>query len=125
MLVYQFNRKIMGGDIGFVYTFKDFFKLIKNLLYAMIKEIVELIIKELLNFLTSLIKKMVEMVAGLMIKEMVDDYKELFRKLIQDCLPNIAITFWRGHRTLLDTTLPEVDYADIAETIGEPLQPNC
>lgn len=112
MLIYQMNRAIMQGDISYKnITFKDFFKMMRNVIVAMIKEIVELIIKEMLAFLVKLIKKMVEIVGWKLIKEQIDNFKELYRQLIS-CVGNISL--WFDKRQLLDTVLPQVTYADIA-----------
>lgn len=112
MLIYQMNRAIMQGDISYKnISFKDFFRMMKNIIVAMIREIVELIIKEMLAFLVKLIKKMVEIVGWKLIKEQIDNFKELYRQLIS-CIGNISL--WFDKRQLIDTVLPQVTYADIA-----------
>lgn len=116
MLAYQINREMVGGDVTDYHNFKEFLGGMKMLIVAMVREIRDIIMKELMNMVMSLLNKLIMQFGVEILKEQMRVFKELLAKLIKDCAPNIASLasmFKRAPRSLIDTTLPVVEYADI------------
>ena len=137
MLAYQINREMAGGDITDYQNFKEFLGGMKMLIVAMVKEIRDIIIKELMDKAMQLINQLITQFGIALLKEQLQVYKELFDKLMKDCVPNLMMImsmFKRAPRTLVDTTLPVVEYADIMSNLSdapestegtEPIIDNC
>jgi hypothetical protein len=93
--------------------------------------------KELMDKAMSLINQLIAQFGIAVLKEQLQIFQELFDKLLKDCVPNISMLmsmFKRAPRTLVDTTLPVVEYADIISNISdapvaiegnEPIIDNC
>lgn len=137
MLAYQVNREMAGGDITDFHNFKEFLEGMKMLIVSMVREIRDIIMKELMDKAMQMINQLVSMFGIALLKEQLQVFKELFDKLLRDCVPNLAMLmsmFKRAPRTLVDTTLPVVEYADIISNISdapvaiegtEPIIDNC
>lgn len=124
LLAYQVNREMVGGSIADSQNFKEFLTGIKMLIVAMVKEIRDIILKELMDIAMSLINQLISKFGIAVLKEQLQVYKDLFDKLMRDCAPNIAMLismFKRAPRTLVDTTLPVVEYADIMSNTSDAL----
>ena len=118
MLVYQVNRQMVGGDILEFSNMKDFIKGMKNLVVAIVREIRDIIIRELLAYLMKILQNIISMFAIELAKEQIEVYKNLLLYLVKNCIPKIS---FGGSRKLLDTTLPEVNYADILGSAGSAI----
>ena len=137
MLAYQINREMVGGDITDYQNFKEFLGGMKMLIVALVREIRDIIMKELMDKAMSLINQLIAQFGIAVLKEQLQIFQELFDKLLKDCVPNISMLmsmFKRAPRTLVDTTLPVVEYADIISNISdapvaiegnEPIIDNC
>jgi hypothetical protein len=92
---------------------------------AVIKEIRDLIIQELLKLLLKLLSPIIATLSASILREQIEAYTEIIDDIIRNC-PKI---WWLNTNTSYsDTILDTVDYADIdnSETINnEPITNRC
>jgi hypothetical protein len=130
VMAYNINNELMGGNVGYIRTFEEFIRAFRNVIVGIVRELRNIIMKELLRFALNLLKPLISLFSVQLTKETYEIYKDLLKHLLDDCLPNIGsylrgLNFWRGKATILDTTLPEVTYADIESGTTPTLIDNC
>ena len=118
VLLIEVNRALMGMEDKNKYNIEDFLKSIEGLITAIVRELVDLILQELLNWCLRILGELLEILKDELIKESLEYYARLIKLLFKACW------FKASHRAPLDTKLDHVDYADIDE-IDRPQESNC
>lgn len=113
-LLLAINFELMG--LPGMPDIKSFLAMAKNLLVQIIRNIRDLIIKFLLDYLKELLQPLIEELSAKMVVESVQYYKTLIQQLIKAC---------RLKRQTVDWTMDDVDYADIIQTETEPIINEC
>jgi len=108
MMLLEVNQQLMGGTWEKI-TFKDIIVAMRSIIVAIINEVKDLIIQELLKFLLDKLRPIIEMLSSLIVRERLDDIAEAMAEIIRNC-PVIWFKF--GNQNL-ETKLDTVDYADI------------
>ena len=120
LLLFAVNKGIMGRSNTEGYPdIQTLLTSLSTLVTAMIAEIMEVIIKELLGLVMKYVKPILAKYSTMVITEQLTFYRELIKKIIDAC----SFSFGSGNR-LLDTSLDIVQYADITET-ERPQTDNC
>lgn len=124
MILYYINTHLMG-DITNVgewekalskETFDNFLKGLQNLIISSTKQIIDKIIKELLNFLLEKITPILKIFAMELLLETIRDYKDLIVQIITTCGVSV-LSFTQGIEQL---SITDVDYADIVPELEIP-----
>lgn len=102
MILLSINSKIMGNELPS--SIDDIFKSLNNLIVAIIKELKDIIINELYNFLMKQLSPLIELYLNKLTLESIKYYKELLENIINNCLPS-----YQGTQSIID----DVNYADI------------
>ena len=84
----------------------------------MISEIINMILKKLLDFVLEKVKLLLAAAVKLLMLEQIEYYTRLLRQMLENC------AFRLPKRPLLDSTLDNVDYADIDKN-DKPIENNC
>ena len=108
MMLLEVNQQIMGGTWEKI-SFKDILTAMRSIIVAIINEVKDLIIQELLKFSLEQLKPIVEMLSSIIVRERLEDISEAMYEIIRNC-PVIWFNF--GNQNL-ETKLDTVDYADI------------
>ena len=117
ILLFEVNRTLMGQDYT-IYNIEDFLKSIQGLLVAIVREIRDMILQQLIDWCMRILSELFEILKDLLIKEQLEYYRRLINALLKAC------SFSRSGRKPLQSELDNVDYADIDE-IERPLEANC
>ena len=117
VLLFKVNRELLG-DSKYDLSLEEFIESIIGLLTGIINEIVDLILRELLNWVMSILKELCEKLAGMLALEQIEYYTRILRGLLKAC------AFKFPKRKLLDSQLDNVDYADI-DPIELPKSNEC
>ena len=121
LLLFAINERLMGKTQKEYPTIEELFTSLASMITAIIKEIMEAIIAELMSFLMKRIGELLTKLASMLSLEQLTFYKELLIKLIKACSFSFPLF---GHRQNLDTRLDIVQYADI-DTIEQPIVDKC
>lgn len=108
MMLLEVNQQLMGGTWEEI-TFKDLLIAMRSIIVAIIKEVRDLIIQELLKFILKQLRPIIEMLASIIIRERLEDIAEAMAEIIRNC----PIIWFRFGNQDLETKLDTVDYADI------------
>ena len=119
ILLFEVNKAIMGG-YSRSFSFEDLIKMMKPIIVAMVKEIRDMVIAELLKMLMNKLSPFVALMENLIVKEAMDDYMELMRQIIKYC--SFSSLF---KQKKLGSILDVVDYADIDPRSEQPVTNNC
>lgn len=106
VLLFKVNRELLG-DSKYDLSLEEFIETILGLITGIINEIVDLILRELLNWAMSILKELCEKLAGMLALEQIEYYTRILKGLLKAC------SFKFPKRKLLDSQLDNVDYADI------------
>ena len=117
ILLFEINRRMMGNE-GEIVDIEDLLKSLNGLIVAIVKELRDLILQELINFVMKFLLELLSVIKDEIIKEQLEYYRKLMKLLWEAC------AFKASHRKNLDSELDHVDYADIDE-IEKPLEDNC
>lgn len=117
ILLFEVNKQLMGGHDENL-TLEDFLNSISGLITAIVVEIRDIILRELLNWALSILTDLLEKLSSMLIMEQIEYYTRLMKGLLEAC------KFKLPSRKLLDTQLDNVDYADIDE-IDKPITSEC
>lgn len=117
VLLFKVNRELLG-DFKNDLSLEEFIESIIGLITGIIKEIVDLILRELLNWALSILKELCEKLAGMLALEQIEYYTRILRGLLKAC------SFKLPKTKLLDSQLDNVDYADI-DPIELPKSNEC
>lgn len=118
VLLIEVNRALMGMEDKNKYNIEDFLKSIEGLITSIVRELVDLILQELLNWCLKILGELLEVLSDELVKESLEYYSRLIKLLFKACW------FKASHRAPLETKLDHVDYADIDE-IDKPQESNC
>lgn len=117
MVLYAVNSYVMGGDMEEVFKINDWDKVLmswKNLILNMTRQIKDIIIKELYNWVVSKISPLIKLFVEKLTLEALNYYTDLITQLIEDCT-DMASSF-NSSNTVIDN----VNYADIIPTQTQP-----
>lgn len=117
MLVLLVNRKLMGD--GTKYDYREILRTMLNIITTIVGELIDMIIKELWDFLKRKLLELIEKLAIALAKEQIDYYMRLIKQLVKTC------TFKIKGRQSLDSVLDGVDYADIDDVLDSPQTEEC
>ena len=108
MMLLEVNQQLMGGTWEKI-TFKDIIVAMRSIIVAIINEVKDLIIQELLKFLLDKLRPIIEMLSSFIVRERLDDIAEAMAEIIRNC----PIIWFKFGNQNLETKLDTVDYADI------------
>lgn len=118
MLLYYVNSKMLGRNLPD--TLDGIFEQMGNLIVAIIKNIKNIILNELYNFLIEELKPLIELFAARMVLESVKAYKDLLLSLLETCAFG-----WNGNNNTVIGQIDNVNYADIIPTKTTPIDIIC
>jgi hypothetical protein len=125
MMLYYINTCVMGASddidgwkkFGMMFTsFDDFFEKFNNLLVNIMKQIIEILLKQLMQFLIEKITPLLKIFTLQLLLETIRDYKDLIIQIITQC--GLAIISFNVGKEALQ--LDKVDYADIVPVLEIP-----
>jgi hypothetical protein len=108
LMLLEVNQKIMGGTWE-KFTMKDLLLIMRSLITAIVKEVRDLIIQELLKLVLKQLEPIIQMLSSILLREQLENYADSIMEIIRNC-PFIWFTFGNKYE---DTKLDTVDYADI------------
>lgn len=119
MLLIEMNRQLMDGPIEKL-TAEDVLRALGSVITAIIKEVRDLILQEILNFIIRKLEPIIEIIEDLIIQEALGDYK----RILQEMMRIVSIYGWVSLVSAIfgggsdeQTRLDKVDYADIDTTV--------
>lgn len=108
LMLLEVNQKIMGGTWE-KFTMKDLLMALRSIIVAIIKEIRDLVIQELLKLVLKALEPIIQTIAAIILREQLENYADAILEIIRNC-PFIWFRFSNKYE---DTKLDTVDYADI------------
>lgn len=113
-LVFAINLQILGQSTSF--SLSDFIEKYRQMIVEMIRAVRDALIQYLVDELMKILADLAKEVAIKLTVEQAQYYMRLIRRLI-DC--------FRSKRGDLDFSIDNVNYADILEEVGEPIDNEC
>jgi hypothetical protein len=123
LMLLEVNETIMGGKWE-KFTMKDLIKAMREIIVAIVKEIRDLIVQELMKLVLKYLEPIIAMLTSIILREQVEAYTDAITEILRNCP---SLWFSLGNR-YNDTKLDTVDYADIdvSHTNKDmPLLNNC
>lgn len=115
MILFEMNKYMLGMyNSNFNFSLEDFLRTIWNIIYAIIKEVCDLILKELLQLVLKELQPLIDCITSQIIQEQIDQYRRLIETIIKTC------TF-SSNKSDIDTQLDNIYGADIIKP--EPQEP--
>jgi hypothetical protein len=108
LMLLEVNQKIMGGTWE-NFTLKDLIQALRTIIVAIIKEIRDMVIQELLKLVLKALEPIIQMLASILLREQLENYADAILEIVRNC-PFIWFKFGNQYQ---DTKLDTVDYADI------------
>ena len=108
LMLLEVNQKIMGGTWE-KFTMKDLLEALRVIIIAIVKEIRDMIIQELLKLVLKSLEPIIQTLASILLREQLENYADAILEIVRNC-PFIWFTFGNTNQ---DTKLDTVDYADI------------
>ena len=108
LMLLEINQKIMGGTWE-KFTMKDLLEALRAIIMAIVKEIRDTVIQELLKLVLKALEPIIQMLASILLREQLENYADAILEIIRNC-PFIWFRFSHKYE---DTKLDTVDYADI------------
>ena len=108
MMLLEVNQQMMGGTWEKI-TFNDILIAMRSIIVSIVKEVVDLIIQELLKFVMEELRPIFEMFTSIIVRERLEDIAEAMEEIIRNC----PLIWFRFGNQDLETKLDTVDYADI------------
>ena len=108
LLLFEVNSQLMGGPWEKP-SFEDLLRQMSTLIIAIVREVKDLIVQELLKLVLSVLEPIIKLMHSMILKEALDEYITVIRDILENC-PFLWFNF--GAK-LVDTQLDNVDYADI------------
>ena len=118
-ILYAVNSAI-NGQVDKIEGMENLMKDIQNVILSIIKEVKNIIIKELYNFMMEKLAPILKLFISKLALETIKAYKDLILGLILNCIPNISFKF-----NTMGTIIDNVDYADIVPKKERPDDTNC
>lgn len=128
LMLLQVNQKIMDSEIGKPITWKDVLNSMFDVIYGIIKEIVDMVCVELLNMLLKQLEPLKNLMIELVANEKVKRYRELVQTIINNCAPLAFDILSLFGNQFDNTVITNVDYADIDRNevaVDKPKTNNC
>jgi hypothetical protein len=124
MFLYYINTYIMGSVTNItewkeafsINSLDEFFAKFSNLIISSCKQIIEILVKQLLNFLLEKISPMLKILTMELLLETIRDYKDLIIQLITVCGIGIPFVLQNTENLVID----DVRYADIVPILEVP-----
>lgn len=124
LMLLEVNQKIMGGTWE-KFTFKDLIQALRSIIVAIVKEIRDMVMQELLKLVLKALEPIIQMLGSILLREQLENYSDAILEIVRNC-PFIWFSFGNRYE---DTKLDTIDYADIdASHTKEGEQPstnNC
>lgn len=117
VLLLKVNNELLGESRDL--NFEDFLNSLGGLITAIVKEVRDLILNEILNWAMVILKDLAMRLSALLLEEQIFYYTRLMKLLLKAC------SFKLNKRKPLDTQLDVVDYADIDEPTDQPVNNEC
>lgn len=108
LMLLEVNQKIMGGTWE-KFTMKDLLEALRVIITAIIKEIRDMVIQELLKLVLKALEPIIQMLASILLREQLENYADAILEIIRNC----PLIWFRFSHKYEDTKLDTVDYADI------------
>ena len=115
MILIAINSHLMGNELPS--SIEEFLKSINNLLVAIVKEIKDLILEELFNFLIKELEPLISLYLSKLTLETIKYYKELLSNLIDACMSS--------NNSSVQGVIDNVNYADIVPQETTPESSIC
>lgn len=124
MFLYYINTYIMGSVTNMeewkeafsINSLDEFFAKFSNLIITSCKQIIDILVKQLLNFLLEKISPMLKILTMELLLETIRDYKDLIIQLITVCGIGIPLSLQNTENLVID----DVRYADIVPILEVP-----
>lgn len=124
MFLYYINTYIMGSVTNMeewkeafsINSLDEFFAKFSNLIITSCKQIIDILVKQLLNFLLEKISPMLKILTMELLLETIRDYKDLIIQLITVCGIGIPLSLQSTEKLVID----DVRYADIVPILEVP-----
>lgn len=124
MFLYYINTYIMGSVTNMeewkeafsINSLDEFFAKFSNLIISSCKQIIDILVKQLLNFLLEKISPMLKILTMELLLETIRDYKDLIIQLITACGIGIPFSLSNTENLVID----DVRYADIVPILEVP-----
>lgn len=124
LMLLEVNKTLMGGTWEPI-SMSDLLRSMKQIIVAIIKEVRDLVLQELLKFIISKLEPIIQMLGSLILREQLDNYS----RTIEDIIRNCPFIWFKFGNKLEEAKIDTVDYADIDTSTTEAnLQPstnNC
>lgn len=108
LLLLEVNETIMGGKWE-KFTMRDLLEAMRSIIIAIVNEIRDLIVQELLKLVLKYLEPIIQMLTSIILREQVEAYVDAINEILRNCP---SIWFGLGNK-FEDTKLDTVDYADI------------
>lgn len=108
LMLLEVNQKIMGGTWE-KFTLKDLIQALRAIIVAIVKEIRDMVIQELLKLVLNALEPIIQMLASILLREQLENYADAILEIIRNC-PFIWFRFSNKYE---NSKLDTVDYADI------------
>lgn len=108
LMLLEVNETLMGGKWE-KFTMRDLIEAMRSIIIAIVEEIRDLIVQELLKLVLKYLEPIVALIHDIVLREQVEAYAEAINEILRNC-PFLWFSF--GNRDL-ETKLDTVDYADI------------
>ena len=108
LMLLEINQKIMGGTWE-KFTMKDLLEALRVIIMAIVKEIRDMVIQELLKLVLKALEPIIQMLASILLREQLENYSDAILEIIR----NSPFIWFRFSNKYEDTKLDTVDYADI------------
>ena len=120
LLLLEVNQHLMGGKWE-KFTIRDLLLAMRGIIVEIIREVRDMVLKELLKMVMRLLGPLKETILYLIGIEMVDGYMSTLRDLLLNCptIPIFGISFGNKFE---DTHIDNVDYADIDASSALPTE---
>ena len=103
LMLLEVNQKIMGGTWE-KFTLKDLIQALRAIIVAIVKEIRDMVIQELLKLVLNALEPIIQMLVSILLREQLENYADAILEIIRNC------PFSNKYE---DSKLDTVDYADI------------
>ena len=123
LMLLEVNETLMGGKWEKI-TMRDLIEAMRSIITAIVEEIRDLIVQELLKLVLKYLEPIVALIHDIVLREQVEAYAEAINEILRNC-PFLWFSF--GNRDL-ETKLDTVDYADIdasSTNVERPELNNC
>lgn len=112
-------NNIMMGKGGQTLSLEEYLQAFLSFIIGIVKEIRDLVWRELLNFILEQLKPLAELLTNKLVMEQVKEYKELLTQLLKACALN-----WKSNNNLA-SQIDNVNYADIIDMETTPKTSIC